>query len=65
MKSNMEKEVGVDDVTIANCFEILKNTMLGFILPGYDKSVRKAQRTASKFYFIVQELNEPSIKHCL
>ena len=50
-KSKIALEVGVDDVTVANYFEILEDTLLGFFLPTFHLSVRKAQRQAPKFYF--------------
>lgn len=46
------REVGVDDVTVANYFEILQDTLIGFFLPAFHRSVRKAQRQNPKFYFI-------------
>lgn len=49
--SAIAKDVGVDDSSIKQYFEILEDTLLGFILPAHHKSVRKAQRTAPKFYF--------------
>ncbi|PWU19780.1 MAG: ATPase, partial [Bdellovibrio sp.] len=54
------REVGVNDVTVANYFEILEDTLLGFQLPAFHKSVRKAQKQAPKFYFI-----DPGIKRAL
>jgi predicted AAA+ superfamily ATPase len=51
-KSALAKEAGVDDTTIANYFQILEETLLGFYLPAYHTSVRKAQKLAPKFYFI-------------
>ncbi len=51
-KSKIASEVGVDDVTVANYFEILEDTLLGFFLPAYHRSVRKSQRLSSKFYYI-------------
>jgi predicted AAA+ superfamily ATPase len=51
-KSKIAKEIGVNDVTIQNYFEILEETLLGFMLPAYHRSVRKAQRQMPKFYFI-------------
>ena len=51
-KTAIARDVGVDDVTIANYFEILEDTLLGFFLPAYHSSVRKAQREAPKFYLI-------------
>ena len=51
-KSSIAKEIGIDDVTVANYFEILEDTLIGIILPSFHLSVRKAQREAPKFYFI-------------
>lgn len=51
-KSKMAKEIGIDDVTVANYFEILEDTLIGFILPAFHTSIRKAQRQTPKFYFI-------------
>jgi predicted AAA+ superfamily ATPase len=59
-KSKIAREVGVDDVTVANYFEILEDTLLGFPLPAYHRSIRKAQKQASKFYLI-----DPGIKRAL
>ncbi|MFZ4405108.1 MAG: ATP-binding protein, partial [Pseudobdellovibrionaceae bacterium] len=51
-RAKIAREVGVDDVTVANYFEILQDTLLGFYLPSFHISVRKAQRQSPKFYFI-------------
>jgi predicted AAA+ superfamily ATPase len=59
-KSKIASEVGVDDVTVANYFEILEDTLLGFILPSFHLSVRRSQRQSPKFYFI-----DPGIKRAL
>ena len=59
-KSKIAKDVGVDDVTVSNYFEILEDSLLGFILPAFHKSVRKSQRQSSKFYFI-----DPGVKRAL
>ena len=50
-KSKIARDIGVDDVTVANYFEILEDTLLGFTLPAYHQSIRKSQRQAPKFYF--------------
>lgn len=48
----MARDVGsVDHKTIRSYFQILEDTHLGFLLPGYSRSVRKAQSTHPKFYF--------------
>lgn len=59
-KSQIAKEAGVDDVTVANYFEILEDTLIGFLLPSFHRSIRKAQRQAPKFYFI-----DPGMKRAL
>ena len=59
-KSKIARELGVDDVTVSGYFEILEDTLLGFMLPAFHKSIRKSQRTAPKFYFI-----DPGIKRAL
>jgi predicted AAA+ superfamily ATPase len=43
-------DLGVDWSTVKNYFEILEDTLLGFSLPSFTKSVRKQQLKASKFY---------------
>lgn len=59
-RSLIAREAGVNDVTVSNYFEILEDTLLGFHLPAFHKSVRKAQKQAPKFYFI-----DPGIKRAL
>jgi uncharacterized protein len=44
-------DVGVDHTTVQNYFEILEDTLVGFRLQPYHKSVRKRQRSADKFYY--------------
>jgi uncharacterized protein len=51
-KSAIAKQAGVDPTTVDNYFEILEDTLLGFYLPAFSRSVRKAQRLLPKFYFI-------------
>ncbi len=59
-KLSIARDVGVNDNTIANYFEILEDTLLGFFLPAYHSSARKAQILSPKFYFI-----DPGIKRAL
>ena len=51
-RSAIARDVGVDDMTVENYFEILVDTLLGFHLPSFHRSVRKQQRVAPKFYLI-------------
>jgi uncharacterized protein len=42
--------IGVDDKTIKSYFEILEDTLIGYTLPAYDRSLRKQQIKSPKFY---------------
>lgn len=48
--SKISKDVGVSDQTVKTYFQIMEETLLGFILPAFDKSVRKSQGKTPKFY---------------
>ncbi|MGK5088697.1 AAA family ATPase [Bdellovibrionota bacterium FG-2] len=48
--SKIATDVGVDDKTVHTYFQILEDTLLGFFLPSYHRSIRKRQREAPKFY---------------
>jgi len=48
--SNIAKDVSTDPKTIQRYFEILEDTLLGFFLPSYSKSIRKQQKKSKKFY---------------
>jgi len=41
----------VDTKTIQSYFQILEDTLVGFLLPPFHRSFRKRQLTAPKFYF--------------
>ena len=49
--SKISQDIGTDDKTVKNYFSILEDTLLGFFLPCYHKSIRKQQRQSPKFYF--------------
>lgn len=49
--ANLAADIGIDAKTIRSYFEILEDTLIGFLLPAYEKSLRKQQRTHPKFYF--------------
>jgi uncharacterized protein len=49
--SSIGRDIGAEAPTVKAYFEILEDTLLGFHLPSYHKSIRKQQREASKFYF--------------
>ncbi len=48
--SNISNVSGVDEKTIARFYEILVDTLIGFFLEPYDKSVRRRQLQRPKFY---------------
>jgi predicted AAA+ superfamily ATPase len=48
--SNIAKDLKVDDKTVKIYFDILEDTLLGFYLPAYEKSLRKQQIKSPKFY---------------
>jgi len=49
--SSISKDIGVDDKTVKNYFSILEDTLLGFFLPAFSRSIRKQQQHSPKFYF--------------
>lgn len=49
--SNIARDVGVDTVTAQSYFQILEDTLMGFLLHPFHESVRKRQRSNPKFYF--------------
>lgn len=49
--SNISRQSGVDDKSIARFYEILQDTLLGRFLEPYSKSVRERQKSKPKFYF--------------
>lgn len=58
--SNFAQDVGIDAKTVQSYFEILEDTLLGFFLPAYRRSLRKRQKTHPKFY-----LFDPGVKRAL
>lgn len=58
--SRIADDVGVDTKTIISYFTILEDTLIGYILPAFHRSIRKQQRSNPKFY-----LFDPGIKKAL
>lgn len=58
--SNIAREVGLSAPTIQGYFQILEDTLIGFLLPAYRRSIRKRQKTHPKFYFF-----DPGVKRAL
>lgn len=49
--AHIARDVGVDDKTVQQYFEILEDTLIGFSLPGFQHSIRKQLLSKPKFYF--------------
>lgn len=49
--SKIGRDIGVDTKTVQSYFQILEDTLLGFVLPPFHRSLRKRQLTSPKFYF--------------
>ncbi len=45
------QDINVDSKTVKNYFSILEDTLLGFVLQSYHRSIRKQNRISPKFYF--------------
>ncbi len=66
--TNIGKDIGVDTKTVQSYFEILEDTLLGFFLEPYHRSIRKQQRMSPKFYFFdggVKRALEQTLKQIL
>lgn len=48
--NSIANDLKVDWATVRSYFEILEDTLLGFMLPPYSRSLRKQQLQSSKFY---------------
>jgi len=49
--ANIAADIGVDPKTVKSYFQILEDTLVGLVIPGYHKSLRKQQNLSGKFYF--------------
>jgi len=49
--SKLGREANVTDKSVSRYFEILSDTLMGYLLPAYHKSVRKQQIESPRFYF--------------
>lgn len=49
--SNIARDIGTDSVTVKNYFSVLEDTLIGFYLPPFSRSIRKRQGQHPKFYF--------------
>ncbi len=52
--TNIAQDVNADTKTVQSYYQILDDTLLGFFLEPYHKSIRKQQRQNPKFYFFDQ-----------
>ena len=49
--TDIARDVGADPKTVITYFSILEDTLVGFLLPAFHRSIRKQQRSNPKFYF--------------
>lgn len=49
--SKLSNDTGVDDKTIRNYFSLLEDTLIGYFLDPFERSVRKRVNQKPKFYF--------------
>ncbi len=48
--SKIARDVGVDYKTVESYYQIIEDTLIGFRLPAYHKSIRKQQTESPKYY---------------
>ena len=60
--SNIGRQCGVDYKSVQNYFEILEDTLVGYLLEAFSEKIRQRQLKAPKFYFfdigVARVLNE-------
>ena len=49
--ANIARDVRADPKTVISYFSILEDTLVGFLLPAFQRSIRKQQRANPKFYY--------------
>lgn len=49
--AKIARDSGVEEKSVSRYFQILEDTLIGFHLYAYDKSIRKQQSQKAKFYF--------------
>jgi uncharacterized protein len=49
--SKIARDSGVEERSVARYYQILEDTLVGFSLEPYDRSIRKRQSQKAKFYF--------------
>jgi uncharacterized protein len=48
---NIAQDCGIDHRTVKEYFEILRDTMVGYLIPGFTSTVKRRAIQAPKFYF--------------
>ena len=48
---NIAQDCGIDHRTVKDYFEILKDTLTGYLIPGFTATVKRRAILAPKFYF--------------
>lgn len=50
--TKIARDIHTDHSVVRNHFSIMEDTLIGFLLPAYEFSIRKQQRKAAKFYLV-------------
>jgi predicted AAA+ superfamily ATPase len=48
---NIAQDCGIDHRTVKDYFEILKDTLIGYLIPGFTDTIKRRAILAPKFYF--------------
>lgn len=49
--SNIANDCGIDSKTVKEYFAILEETLVGYMIPAYQKAVKRKLRQSPKFYY--------------
>ena len=58
--ADIARDVGANPKTVSSYFNILEDTLVGFLLPPFHRSIRKQQRSNPKFYYF-----DPGVRRSL
>jgi uncharacterized protein len=61
--TNVARDIDSDPKAVMRYYEILEDTLLGFSLPNYSRSLRKQQKKAKRFYFFDTGVARASCLH--
>ena len=53
---NIAQDCGIDHRTVKDYFEILNDTLIGYLIPGFTATVKRGQFRLPNFIFLMSEL---------